>query len=771
MSELAQSLDSIRGIDLFLRRVAELGARLLGVSYFGIWRASNAGDLMLPRFIYGPGRERVDGASTTKLQPREMTIIQRIFEEKNVIETDWAITSRTMDMVPLIPGSKASILCAIRLKERLIGLLHADDTKELRKWTANDVAYIDMLAGLTLLALRAKPSRSPMKQRPAVVEALTVIGSEVLALTENSDSILCVIVEKARQLLDGAISYVAAIDKTTNELYIKVSSGGMSEEYRKQRRPANQGLAGWVLREKKPAACSNYKTDPRHIPDFLPILRKEGIKSLLAVPLIVEGQAIGALFVCRRSKSQFSSQDVILACAFANMASIALQNSRLYSQQQRANAIHRQFIITELTHGGVASIANTLSRLTNNPVVVEDRYGELLAVESHEQKIEQGSLEDATKLGILSLAKTFPEAEQQLKLAVGKRESRWITTAETGLKRRRLVTPIVAQDEILGYLSILEIGRKLDALDVNSAEYAALVIALDMIKQRSVFDAEQRAKGDFLGRLLHGDYDSEAEIIRQASCLGYNVTGMRRVMVVRFDSPAYPEVTELPGEQIGTRGVAGVLNRLLHEVDTLVLTTSPQSITTMLGEQIVIFVVSEEGDGESSIGGIVERLALDIKQLAKPINHERTVSVGIGGLCHKPVEYKKSYEQARKALNIASWLGKTDEIVSLEALGIYGLLFEPSTQKRLSGFSQEVLAPLIQYDHEHNTRLLHTLSSYFKCSSNLRKTAGLLFVHLNTVRHRLERIQQLCKVDLGDEDDKLALQLAIKVWEIEQAAL
>jgi len=784
---LDRTTDELRSIYDMVRKVAECGAQLLGVSRFGIWGAADGGDTLLPQFVYGLGGEQDKGNDTTELQPLDLVIIRRVFEGKSIIKADWVRPDHTLGIGPLIPGSKTSIMGAVWFKQRLVGLVHADDLSGLRKWTTNDLGNMAMLANLTSLALGQQPFGELMGEREDGMGALVTISSRVLELTGNADLLLQLITEKARQLLNSDISLISIVDKTTNEHYLKASSGPISESFKRALRiPANLGMTGWTHREKKPAVCFDYATDPRVTPELKALAEQEGIKSTLAVPLIIGDEVVGVLSMSKRSNYQFSARDIGLASAFANLVSIAIQNSEFYREQQemlvklevlndrlrrknkaieRARDIHQQFIMIELEGGGVDNIANALARLVDNHVLVEDRYGELLAIGIHKQKIDDDSLKGAAGLSVLSLAEAYPQARQQLELLAEKKRSVYIKVAETDNERVRLVTPIIAQSEILGYVSVPIISQKMSRLDVTATtEYAALVLALDMMKQKSIFEAEQRAKGDFLSRLLSGDYGSEEELLKQASYLGYHPVWPRRIMIMRVDSPASSEAAKLSGEPM-TRSI---LDQLLRNVNVSISAVSPGSMAIITNEDIVVFAVSEENDEELSSGGFAERLALTIKQAPRQIHPELTASVGIGCLCQKLEDYKKSYHQARKALNIANWVGKRDEIVLLEALGVYGLLFESDNRERLLSFSREMLDPLVRYDREHSTNLLKTLSTYLKCNCNLRVAAGILFVHRHTVRQRLERIEQLCKVELGDADDKLALQLAIKVWETEQ---
>jgi PucR family transcriptional regulator, purine catabolism regulatory protein len=81
-------------------------------------------------------------------------------------------------------------------------------------------------------------------------------------------------------------------------------------------------------------------------------------------------------------------------------------------------------------------------------------------------------------------------------------------------------------------------------------------------------------------------------------------------------------------------------------------------------------------------------------------------------------------------------------------------------------YCRSVLSALLAYDAAHNTDLVHTLRSYFRCNGNVIRTAEVLFLHRNSVLYRLQRIEDLLEVDLKDSQDRLVLHLAVELTEL-----
>ncbi len=78
-------------------------------------------------------------------------------------------------------------------------------------------------------------------------------------------------------------------------------------------------------------------------------------------------------------------------------------------------------------------------------------------------------------------------------------------------------------------------------------------------------------------------------------------------------------------------------------------------------------------------------------------------------------------------------------------------------------FVRRYLEPLMDYDRIHNAGYVETLQTYFESVGNVQRTADKLFLHLSTVRYRLKRIEEIAAIDLREEEDRLCMQLALRI--------
>ena len=84
----------------------------------------------------------------------------------------------------------------------------------------------------------------------------------------------------------------------------------------------------------------------------------------------------------------------------------------------------------------------------------------------------------------------------------------------------------------------------------------------------------------------------------------------------------------------------------------------------------------------------------------------------------------------------------------------------------LQRFYAETVEPLVAYDEQYETDLLGTLSTFLECDANVNATAARLITHRHTIRYRLERVRELCGLDVGSSDGREKLSLGLKAMRV-----
>lgn len=103
-------------------------------------------------------------------------------------------------------------------------------------------------------------------------------------------------------------------------------------------------------------------------------------------------------------------------------------------------------------------------------------------------------------------------------------------------------------------------------------------------------------------------------------------------------------------------------------------------------------------------------------------------------------------------------------ILSYADLGIQRFILE-HPEEEVFEFVQEVLGPLIEYENSRKGDLLKTLFVYLEWNQNIKKTADILHVHINTLNYRLQRIGEILSIDLTNSRQLLNIHLALTMYE------
>jgi len=166
------------------------------------------------------------------------------------------------------------------------------------------------------------PKRSYTKQIHALSEISRAIASE-----SYIEDILKIIVTVTARIVDSKICSLMLLDPEKKELVIKATQS-VSEAYNKKPNiKLGEGIAGKVAKENKPIYIPDVKMDRRYV--NVDIAKKEGLCSLLSMPLASRGKVIGVLNVYTSEPRKFSKTEVEFLLSVAHQAAVAIENTQL----------------------------------------------------------------------------------------------------------------------------------------------------------------------------------------------------------------------------------------------------------------------------------------------------------------------------------------------------------------------------------------------------------------------------------------------------------
>src|SRR3954447_17548034 len=146
------------------------------------------------------------------------------------------------------------------------------------------------------------------------------------------DGLLAERLDGIAEILHSDTAAILLLDEEANVVVARAAKGIEEEVEQGVRIPVGRGFAGRVAAERRPIVL----TDVDHADVLNPILREKGIRSLLGVPLLVEGRVLGVLHVGTLTLREFTAYDVDVLQLAADRIAVAIDHARLYESERRA---------------------------------------------------------------------------------------------------------------------------------------------------------------------------------------------------------------------------------------------------------------------------------------------------------------------------------------------------------------------------------------------------------------------------------------------------
>lgn len=124
-----------------------------------------------------------------------------------------------------------------------------------------------------------------------------------------------------------------------------------------------------------------------------------------------------------------------------------------------------------------------------------------------------------------------------------------------------------------------------------------------------------------------------------------------------------------------------------------------------------------------------------------------------------------AFDQALGALEVLQRTGAKKGLCTPQNVWMFDLFESLRHGNDFVRFAYAALRPVLDYDQVHGSSYLQTLATYLANECNMAQTAAKLFIHRHTLKNRLDKITQLCGVDLSQYYERLRLSLALFAYE------
>jgi serine phosphatase RsbU (regulator of sigma subunit)/anti-sigma regulatory factor (Ser/Thr protein kinase) len=207
----------------------------------------------------------------------------------------------------------------------------------------------------------SSPSPSP---EDALRELQRISDAALASLTMHD--LLRELLERIAGILGTDTAAFLLLDEVSGDLVAQAAKGIEEEVEQGVRIPMGRGFAGRIAAERRPVRIE----DVDHADILNPILREKGIRSLLGVPLLVEGRVIGVMHVGSLTRRHFDERETDLLQLAADRAAIAIEHARLHAQRHTVEAMQRAMLPSALP-----VIPGVEFTATYRPAAIDARVG------------------------------------------------------------------------------------------------------------------------------------------------------------------------------------------------------------------------------------------------------------------------------------------------------------------------------------------------------------------------------------------------------------
>nr|WP_275899500.1 PucR family transcriptional regulator ligand-binding domain-containing protein [Bacillus piscicola] len=378
-----------------------------------------------------------------------------------------------------------------------------------------------------------------------------------------------------------------------------------------------------------------------------------------------------------------------------------------------------------LNKRGVNQFLQTLHHLLKNDILIESfvSYVEVLVDDK------------------FSLASLKEEEKEELELI--QRPIRMNRTlASSGESLFCLVAPIIVDGRLYGAITSIDVENHYLEVDISILERAATLLSLEFMRKKVAYELEEQYKSDFLRDLFYGQVQSEEVMTERGKLYNFDIQLDYICISVHFS---------VDGQ--GMKLVADQMNQLQ-------LVCSHVDRRTLIGTmQNVIYLLLPTREKKE------ERIKQDVFFIYQELQKKTDsfLYMGVGRFQQGLKGLRQSFHQSELAVTLGRMLFKDKKLVFYDDLGVYRLLAEVKNIGELRNFYEETVGILVDYDERHDLELIHSLKTYFHLNESLSKTAKELFIHVNTMKYRLQKIKALTGLSMQNSEDKLMIQIGLKI--------
>ncbi|MEA5084923.1 MAG: helix-turn-helix domain-containing protein [Lachnospiraceae bacterium] len=302
--------------------------------------------------------------------------------------------------------------------------------------------------------------------------------------------------------------------------------------------------------------------------------------------------------------------------------------------------------------------------------------------------------------------------------------------------------------------SVLELADELD-FPIIEIPFSVKINSLIDELYHELFNEEYESHSmeNFLRDLIYIEYRDDMK--EKAMFYGYQQNKAYIAVIMEFDNfEKFLDKNNVYNKENTKGNVLGIMKNVFEKSRTT-------KIFYLEEKERFLFMlpIDESADSKKRLRGEIKHIQEKINELYKGL----TMSAGIGNQFYRVSDFKKSAVEAKRAMQTAKNGQSRNSIGNYDEIGIYRLFYELQDYEIFVSAMKAILGRLMEYDIDNNSNLVDTLEVYLMNDRNISRAAEELFLHRNTLKYRLNRIEEVLMYDLSDVNTVFNLLLAYKI--------
>ena len=290
-----------------------------------------------------------------------------------------------------------------------------------------------------------------------------------------------------------------------------------------------------------------------------------------------------------------------------------------------------------------------------------------------------------------------------------------------------------------GYIWMWITEEEIKQNDLTCLDYAISAVSMELKHIKLMKDINLKYRNQFLYFVLQGSHKNFEDLYHKSKEVGWFPEDTMAILIMEF-------VTGKDNKQnfVITRAI----EEILREIDP-----SNHCFFGWDNDKRLVIILS----GNQGFSYLADSLLKEFKKYLP----NQVFATGLGTM-HGILKIRLSYEEAIHTAFINDLMHNYNRLNFYKDLGIYRILKKSDMDSYIS-FYNEILFPLVKHDQKNNTNLVETINTFVTTGYNYRETAKRLFLHQNSIRYRINTIEQICNISFKLYDHRLNIEVALKL--------